>query len=751
MPQREPRPDPRLPPQKRPQTPSANTNPPQSGMAPGRQPPTEPGDFLGLGMELSAISRRGGSSGQQENGAGSSPQQPAQPTPPIPPRMLETTTFRPRTDAQSSPRPSQQPRSLQPGSDSIGTNAPNRPGPNLPNLSATGTHLRYLGATPPSTPGAGAAHPNTPSWGTPTSSTPQPNKPPEAPRSIPPPPAPPTVSGLMQPMGFEVLPPRYEEQPVRTNSWLLALDDARAGRAGDEPVVADPSGLRRAARVAKPLDTSFSEPEPVTRRSAPWLVGLLLATAACSLVFVFWSTLTHVDPQSAHTKIVPPVAPNVNSQPADELADPLDSAAAHAKHKPSTSARSTPRSQPSNVATTPNPSANEAPRATPRSRPPPVQEPLSSPPQQDIFTLPTPPSADSSAADTTSDSGDLAPAPNSSGGEQSSLPRTNLAPPPNATWWSGSLHTTPLAVGESGPDAEEYAASHERQALVGEWLMRQSRGAAPLADTASVFPFVSSDAGSGQHALASACPNVLSANEHAPVVSAASTRERNTSSTRKRDATTAGGRDTTSAADPAPVSIVWEGSTVPADRITANARLLTPQVGRVRAGLRNGHAIEGKLYAVGTGNVWIDTEVGRVVLQRAEIERLEQVATLIDDTQVAGSESTPAPASAEPAVDVVAAGKNTPAASTAAPTAPKTATLPEPPPRVRVRTPGGVFFGQIIAREGSTLTLLTDEGSRITLESDDIEAAPIAKAVVKHDPARSGKPASSGGNPPQPH
>jgi hypothetical protein len=51
---------------------------------------------------------------------------------------------------------------------------------------------------------------------------------------------------------------------------------------------------------------------------------------------------------------------------------------------------------------------------------------------------------------------------------------------------------------------------------------------------------------------------------------------------------------------------------------------------------------------------------------------------------------------------------------------------------VRVRTPGGVFFGQIVAREGSSLTLLTDEGSRITLESDDIEAAPIQKPVVKH-------------------
>jgi hypothetical protein len=737
-------------------------------------------------MELSAISRRGGSSGQHEGGAGLMPQQQQPQINPTPPRMLETTTFRPRTDAHGAPRPTQQPKSLQPGSNASGTDTsitrnpithtpgvvrPQTANPNLTNLSATGTHLRYLGNTGSGNTGSGSAGSGNP--GAPNAGTPNSNSgasafatPPSPPRAIPPPPQPTTVSGLMQPMAFEVLPPEYEQKPVRTNSWLLALDDARAGRAGAEPVVADPSDLRRAPRVARPLDTSFSEPEPVTRRSAPWLVGLLLGVAACSLVFVFWSTLTHVDPKSAHTKVVPPVAPNPISSVNEELADPRDSGALRTKNAKSTSARSTQRPQPIPVTTPTASSTTEAPRALPRSRPEPMIEPLSAPPQQDIFTLPTPPSADSSTTDAPADPPDLAPAPNSSGGEQSSAPQQDPSPPPGATWWSGSLHATPLAVGESGPGADEYAASRERQALVGEWLMRQSRSASPLADTASVFPFVPSEAGSGQNTRAAACPNVAPVDmDRAPL--AASTRERDTTPTRQSSADAereraanhasasaaepVSGRDTASEVDATPVSIVWEGSTVPAERITANARLLTPQVGRVRAGLRNGHAIEGRLYAVGTGNVWIDTDVGRLVLQRGEIERLEQVATLIDDTQDVVAETTPAPAVDAHADAVVAADNKAPAPSTTAPSTPKAPLVTEPPPRVRVRTPGGVFFGQIVAREGSRLTLLTDEGSRITLESDDIEAAPIAKAVVKRDAVPAAKPPASGGNPPQPH
>jgi hypothetical protein len=51
-------------------------------------------------------------------------------------------------------------------------------------------------------------------------------------------------------------------------------------------------------------------------------------------------------------------------------------------------------------------------------------------------------------------------------------------------------------------------------------------------------------------------------------------------------------------------------------------------------------------------------------------------------------------------------------------------------PRVRVRTPGGMFYGKTLARTDSTITLITDEGARVTLESVDVEPAPLNQTVV---------------------
>ena len=49
----------------------------------------------------------------------------------------------------------------------------------------------------------------------------------------------------------------------------------------------------------------------------------------------------------------------------------------------------------------------------------------------------------------------------------------------------------------------------------------------------------------------------------------------------------------------------------------------------------------------------------------------------------------------------------------------------------RVRTAGGVFTGQQISRKGDRVTLMTDEGYRITLTSDDVEpvTAKTSKSV----------------------
>jgi len=54
-------------------------------------------------------------------------------------------------------------------------------------------------------------------------------------------------------------------------------------------------------------------------------------------------------------------------------------------------------------------------------------------------------------------------------------------------------------------------------------------------------------------------------------------------------------------------------------------------------------------------------------------------------------------------------------------------------PRVRVHNPGGTFYGKVIARDESTVTLITDEGARVMLESRDVEPAPLGvrSVVVK--------------------
>jgi hypothetical protein len=51
---------------------------------------------------------------------------------------------------------------------------------------------------------------------------------------------------------------------------------------------------------------------------------------------------------------------------------------------------------------------------------------------------------------------------------------------------------------------------------------------------------------------------------------------------------------------------------------------------------------------------------------------------------------------------------------------PPTATPPQTPQRQRVRTAGGVFFGRVLARDGRTVTLITDAGTRVTVEAEEI-------------------------------
>jgi hypothetical protein len=148
---------------------------------------------------------------------------------------------------------------------------------------------------------------------------------------------------------------------------------------------------------------------------------------------------------------------------------------------------------------------------------------------------------------------------------------------------------------------------------------------------------------------------------------------------------------------------VWEGSVIPMDAISSPSRLLTPGVGRVRAVIQHGEIFEGNLYAVGQGLIWIDTDVGRLALLSDQVQRIEHLTSRVR-ASVLG-----APGSQE------LAGL----------------------PRVRVHTPGGTFYGKVIARDDGTVTLITDEGARVMLESRDVESAPVGvKSFVVKPPAK---------------
>lgn len=135
------------------------------------------------------------------------------------------------------------------------------------------------------------------------------------------------------------------------------------------------------------------------------------------------------------------------------------------------------------------------------------------------------------------------------------------------------------------------------------------------------------------------------------------------------------------------LGMLWPESTIPFDRFDAEKRLLTPKVGRVRVVITGDEIFEGELYAVGEGQVWIDSKIGRVALATESVRDVQQLS---------GNESTPELGGAD---------------------SQRLAGLP----RVRVKGAGGNFYGKVVAREGSMVTLIPDSGGRIRLQSSEIE------------------------------
>ncbi len=139
------------------------------------------------------------------------------------------------------------------------------------------------------------------------------------------------------------------------------------------------------------------------------------------------------------------------------------------------------------------------------------------------------------------------------------------------------------------------------------------------------------------------------------------------------------------------LDMIWRGNEIPLQAISAPARTLMPRVGMVRLHMQSGEVFEGRLYAVGQNMVWIDAEPGRIGLDGGSLVRYEHLAI---------------EASAWPEGYAAVGGL------------------------VRVRVPGGVLDGRVLAQDGNTVTLVTETGGKVTLENATVEPLVTARAKV---------------------
>lgn len=143
------------------------------------------------------------------------------------------------------------------------------------------------------------------------------------------------------------------------------------------------------------------------------------------------------------------------------------------------------------------------------------------------------------------------------------------------------------------------------------------------------------------------------------------------------------------------LDMIWRGSEVPMEAIAAPARTLMPRVGNVMVHMSTGEVFEGRLYAVGENRVWIDAQPGRIGLDGDSVERIERLA--VPEGFL--------PVGTQPA----ASGK-----------------------RVRVQLPGGPIYGRVLAENGNMVTLVTDDGAKVTLKDPEIESMGNRRAIIIH-------------------
>ena len=141
---------------------------------------------------------------------------------------------------------------------------------------------------------------------------------------------------------------------------------------------------------------------------------------------------------------------------------------------------------------------------------------------------------------------------------------------------------------------------------------------------------------------------------------------------------------------------VWTGTAIPFESLDIAEDLSTPYVGRVRVVTVKDEVYEGRLHAVGRGRVWLASGHGKMALMSWQIARMEHVL---------GDDSTPALGS-RGSQDFAGL------------------------PSVRVRTPGGVFYGKLISQQGERVTLMTSGGARISLDNGIVELAGRSRTRV---------------------
>jgi hypothetical protein len=141
-------------------------------------------------------------------------------------------------------------------------------------------------------------------------------------------------------------------------------------------------------------------------------------------------------------------------------------------------------------------------------------------------------------------------------------------------------------------------------------------------------------------------------------------------------------------ATPEEMKGVWlQPDVPPMQAIVQKHKVLTPQVGQVRVIQKDGEIFQGRLYAMGEGRVWLNSDsFGQMGLEGAKVERIQRVLAVDkSDESTAGVDS----------LDEMVS--------------------------VRVKTPGGILVGKVINRDPYQTTIVTDDGARVTLATKQVE------------------------------